>query len=47
MKISLVLKLTLLIFATLASYYVSYAIGLLRWRRQIGDALPPATPPSP
>jgi hypothetical protein len=28
--------LTLLIFGTLAGYYVSYAIGLLRWRRQVG-----------
>ena len=27
--------LTLLIFGTLAGYYVSYAIGLLRWRRQV------------
>jgi hypothetical protein len=26
---------TLLIFGTLAGYYVSYAIGLLRWRRQV------------
>ncbi len=26
--------LTLLIFGTLAGYYVSYAIGLLRWRRR-------------
>jgi len=28
--------LTLLVFGTLAGYYVSYAIGLLRWRRQVG-----------
>jgi hypothetical protein len=28
--------LTLLIFGTLAGYYVSYAIGLLRWQRQVG-----------
>jgi len=28
--------LTLLIFGTLAGYYVSYAVGLLRWRRRIG-----------
>lgn len=27
--------LTLLIFGTLAGYYVTYAIGLLRWRRQV------------
>jgi hypothetical protein len=27
--------LTLLIFGTLAGYYVSYAIGLLRWRRSV------------
>jgi hypothetical protein len=27
--------LTLLIFGTLAGYYVSYAIGLLRWQRQV------------
>lgn len=32
--------LTLLIFGTLAGYYVAYAIGLLRWRRraQLGNA---------
>lgn len=29
--------LTLLIFGTLAGYYVSYAVGLLRWRRQVGS----------
>ncbi|MBL0164454.1 MAG: hypothetical protein IPP82_12660 [Xanthomonadales bacterium] len=28
--------LTLVIFATLAGYYVSYAIGLLRWSRSAG-----------
>jgi hypothetical protein len=27
--------LTLVIFATLAGYYVAYAIGLLRWRRRV------------
>jgi len=27
--------LTLVIFATLAGYYVTYAIGLLRWRRRV------------
>jgi hypothetical protein len=27
--------LTLMIFATLAGYYVTYAIGLLRWRRRV------------
>jgi hypothetical protein len=27
--------LTLLIFGTLAGYYVAYAIGLLRWRRRV------------
>jgi hypothetical protein len=28
--------LTLLIFGTLAGYYVAYAVGLLRWRRRVG-----------
>jgi len=27
--------LTMAIFGTLAGYYVSYAIGLLRWRAQV------------
>lgn len=31
---------TLLIFGTLAGYYVSYAVGLLRWRARQGGALP-------
>jgi hypothetical protein len=30
--------LTLLIFGTLAGYYVAYAIGLLRWRRRVALA---------
>jgi hypothetical protein len=30
--------LTLAIFATLAGYYVTYAIGLLRWRRRVTGA---------
>ena len=30
---------TLLIFATLAAYYLSYAIGLLRWRARVGSTL--------
>lgn len=30
--------LTLVIFATLAGYYVTYAIGLLRWRRRVGGS---------
>jgi hypothetical protein len=34
--------LTLVIFGTLAGYYVSYAIGLLRWERRVVAA--PATP---
>ncbi|OHX17034.1 hypothetical protein [Chromobacterium sphagni] len=29
---------TLLIFATLAGYYVSYAVGLLRWARSLAKA---------
>ena len=32
--------LTLLIFGTLVGYYVTYAIGLLRWRRRLGLANP-------
>jgi hypothetical protein len=30
--------LTLVIFATLAGYYVTYAMGLLRWRRRVTRA---------
>jgi hypothetical protein len=30
--------LTLLIFGTLAGYYVTYAVGLLRWRRRVTAA---------
>jgi hypothetical protein len=37
--------LTLLIFGTLAGYYVTYAIGLLNWRRQLGRADRPAPNP--
>lgn len=33
--------LTLLIFGTLAGYYVTYAVGLLRWRREATRDLPP------
>ena len=33
--------LTMAIFGTLAGYYVTYAIGLLRWRAQV-TSLPPA-----
>lgn len=33
--------LTLLIFGTLAGYYIAYAIGLLRWRRRVRLASPP------
>ena len=33
--------LTLLIFGTLAGYYIAYAVGLLRWRRRLGLASPP------
>jgi len=36
--------LTLLIFATLAGYYVTYAIGLLRWSRQTANM--PVPPPA-
>ena len=39
--------LTLLIFGTLAGYYVSYAVGLLRWRHQVGAAGTAATEPPP
>jgi hypothetical protein len=38
--------LTVAIFGTLAGYYVTYAIGLLRWRRRVrlaGAAAEPAT----
>ncbi|MEP6739471.1 MAG: hypothetical protein ABJA61_03780 [Caldimonas sp.] len=40
--------LTLLIFGTLAGYYVAYAIGLLRWRHRVETAVPAASaePPS-
>ncbi|MCE9658392.1 MAG: hypothetical protein K8R60_07515 [Burkholderiales bacterium] len=34
--------LTLLIFGTLAGYYIAYAIGLLRWRRRVTLAGPAA-----
>jgi len=37
--------LTLAIFGTLAGYYATYAIGLLRWRRRVG--VTPATAASP
>ena len=33
--------LTMAIFGTLAGYYVTYAIGLLRWRARV-SARPPA-----
>jgi hypothetical protein len=33
--------LTLLVFGLLAGYYVTYAIGLLRWKASIRGALPP------
>jgi len=39
--------LTLLIFGTLAGYYVAYAIGLLRWKRQVGRAARTAATPAP
>ena len=32
---------TLLIFGALAGYYVSYAVGLLRWRRSVVNAAEP------
>jgi hypothetical protein len=35
--------LTLLIFGTLAGYYVAYAVGLLRWRRRANAASGPVT----
>ena len=41
---------TLLIFGALASYYVTYAVGLLRWSRSVaghGVAAPAATTPGP
>ena len=34
--------LTLVIFGTLAGYYVTYAIGLLRWGRRVARDLPAA-----
>ena len=34
--------LTLVIFGTLAGYYIAYAIGLLRWKRRVSGASPPA-----
>jgi hypothetical protein len=34
--------LTLLIFGTLAGYYIAYAIGLIRWRRRVRLASPAA-----
>ena len=37
--------LTLLIFGTLAGYYVAYAIGLIRWKRGVAKA--PAAEPTP
>jgi hypothetical protein len=36
---------TLLIFGALAAYYVTYAIGLLRWRRSVSGAPAPAALP--
>ena len=43
--------LTLLIFGTLAGYYVAYAIGLIHWRRKLSLASAPASseqpPPNP
>jgi hypothetical protein len=38
--------LTMLIFGTLAGYYVCYAAGLLRWRRRVRRAGRPAVPDS-
>jgi hypothetical protein len=35
--------LTLVIFGTLAGYYIAYAIGLLRWKRRVSSATPPTT----
>jgi len=32
--------LTMAIFGTLAGYYVTYAIGLLRWRARVGEQAP-------
>jgi hypothetical protein len=34
--------LTMLVFGTLAGYYVAYAVGLLRWRRRANAERPPA-----
>ena len=39
--------LTLLIFGTLAGYYLTYAIGLLRWHRRIKSRGAPATADRP
>lgn len=40
-------SLTLFIFGTLVGYYVTYAIGLLRWRQRVGrDGATPASPAS-
>lgn len=36
--------LTLAVFGVLAGYYVTYATGLLRWRKQAAEAVPAATP---
>jgi hypothetical protein len=36
--------LTLLIFGTLAGYYVAYAVGLLRWRARAAPLVPDAHP---
>ena len=35
--------LTLLIFGTLAGYYIAYAVGLLLWRRRVRLESPPAS----
>jgi hypothetical protein len=40
-------RLTLMIFGTLAGYYVAYAIGLLRWRSRARLSNPPATTEPP
>jgi hypothetical protein len=36
--------LTLVIFGTLAGYYVAYAVGLLRWKHRVGFSDPNAPP---
>jgi hypothetical protein len=36
--------LTLVIFATLAGYYIAYAVGLLLWKRRAGTVVPASTP---